>query len=182
MLADPVLTRFNASYWNGLIYDVNVIRGEHERDKKSFLQYGFPALVEYSTGKELKLLTTSQPWLNATASPSTRFSALAIFQEDPAHNLEILELFAKLKYLESAGKTFLSHSPLLRIYYELYLLRPSRRAAPVQPNEERGVAAGEVQAKAESKPVVSETRERVQLESESMREEFGTLWDDFVAM
>lgn len=181
LFRDHVFTNFDAFYWSNLKIDRS-LGDVHRHEKRRFAQVGFPTIMKYRHGRELDVLTRSQPWLNRLSSPSTRFAALAAFQEDPAYNMGVLELFTKLKYVEEQGARIAQHGPRVWIYYEVYLLLAPKKVEAKLSMPEGNKPYLEINKPCDSYDNPWTTKDvNVSSEMDLLKEMFADSWVDFVS-
>jgi hypothetical protein len=113
LLADDLLNEFQPTEWTPWI-------SPDDKHTVKFVERAFPLLAKYHLGKECDELVKAHPWMDNLAMPSKRHEIARTFHQDPTHNLSILEVFIKLRFLRLWGFPMMRRSPLCYIIYEMF--------------------------------------------------------------
>lgn len=121
LLSDQLINHFDPTFWSSPEDLDSFWNSPEHHDYDKFIGSVFPILVRYHDGEKLDELIRSHQWLTDMAIPSKRSQLALIFQKDPARNLTILDLFAKLKFLKIWGSAAIyTFDPMVCICCEMF--------------------------------------------------------------
>lgn len=130
LLSTSRFNEFDPNFWFSLQELPNAHGHEtYDSNARDFLGVAFPTLGRYHRGRELKELVNGHQWLANFTSPSqfAKHEMAQSFHEDPARNLTILSVFAKLQFLKIFGTALIQSDPVCCIYYEIYKIIDAER-------------------------------------------------------
>ncbi|KAL9121591.1 MAG: hypothetical protein Q9187_001852 [Circinaria calcarea] len=173
LLSDQLFNEFDPTFWCSAEAD----------NAKIFAKKVFPLLARYLDGEKLDEIVRSHQWLDDIAIPSKISKSAQIFQKDPAHNLTILDLFAKLHFLKTWGSaTIFTSDPMACIFYEMFKIINAMRNTPEakaawKDGIEQCTKAGEIIAEIYN-PIAMD--QDLKPKSDNMCQDFPVRWDEFV--